>query len=64
VKVKLERTVTDHLSHRRYSIYRREDDRFFVLGVPTNPWAATSENVYESVVDTFDEALALCEVAS
>jgi hypothetical protein len=60
VKVSLERTITDHVAQRRYRIYRREDGRFWVLAVPTNPYRATAENVCEFVLDSRVEALELC----
>jgi hypothetical protein len=60
MKVKLERTIADHTAHRKHSIYRQEDGRYFVLITPTNPWDATAENVHRHVVDTRAEALALC----
>lgn len=51
MKVHLERTVTDHVAGRRYNIYRREDGKSWVLITPTNPRAATDENVFEFVLD-------------
>jgi hypothetical protein len=60
VKVKLERTIADHDTHRRYNIYRREDGKFYVLATPADPFRATDENVSEFVCDTRQEALALC----
>lgn len=60
MKVKLERTITDHTAGRKCNIYRQEDGKYYVLVTPTNPWRATAENVSHSVVDTYEEALALC----
>lgn len=62
MKVELERTITDHDAHRRFNIYRREDGKYWVLATPTNPWAATGENVFAFVRETRGEALALCDV--
>lgn len=59
VKVSLERTVTDHVAHRRYNIYRREDGKYWVLATPTNPARATRDNVKEYVVDDLDGFLAM-----
>lgn len=60
MKVSLERTITDHVTHRNYNIYRREDGKFWVLGTPTNPGDATAENIFKRTVDTRQEALDLC----
>lgn len=60
MKVTLERTITDHVACRRYSLYRREDGKFWVLATPTNPDRATADNVDEFVLETRQEALTLC----
>jgi hypothetical protein len=52
MKVHLWRTVTDHATRRRYSVYKREDGRYWVLATPTNPYWATHENVAEFVLDS------------
>lgn len=64
MKVQLEYTVADYVTHRRYNIYRREDGKFWVLVTPTNPRNATSENVLKFVRDTRQEAFELCQVAA
>lgn len=61
MNVALERTVTDHVARRRFNIYRRADGRFWVLATPTNPYAATADNVVEFTCDTRAEALAWIE---
>ena len=61
MKVKLERVIADYTTHRRVNLYAREDGRYFVLAVPTNPDLATIDNVHEAVCDTREQALALCE---
>jgi hypothetical protein len=52
MKVKLERTVTDHATRRQYNVYKREDGKYWVLATPTSPYWATHENVSEFVLDS------------
>ena len=61
MRVTLERTVIDHVEGQRVNVYRREDDRYWVLFTPTDPSLATAANVYERVCNTRDEAFALCD---